>query len=363
MGQLKSWLVLICLLMMPLPSAARQSIPVDVFIEYDQQQLRVYFTNAVTGLSAVTIIDGLNADEPILDRFWLARNGIVFRHPADALPYLIAPSGTMLRLEFIPQRTDGLLGVEWAVSPDGRTIAWAELYFQDGVWQATLYTALMDGTELRQLPPLPARSPLSSTRVAMVAVTDGGERVFFDMEHPTAPRRPNDEFRRFREVWLYQDIIRTYSPLPSEVDCFCPAQIVNDGRTYVRLEEPIVGTGYGVRLWDLDSGTNRLISGIEANYQQVGRIHVTDDGDMVVYAMSDGTGESESALVIADMVAGIQRVVSAPAAQEWRPMALINRDQEAIIVDLEGGTTYKMNLTTENIDLVANKIWLGVLEG
>lgn len=360
---MKFALILLVMLLIPRSATAQHGMQVDVFLEYEQRQVNVYFTNPVTGLSSVAVVDDVPDDSWLLDRFLLSSNGVVFQNPVDNLPYLIAPNGSILRLEYIPQRSSNLLGVEWAISEDGRTIAWAELYFEAGIWQATLYTASLDGTELRQLPPLPDRSRLSSTRVAMVAVSSAGDRVFVDMEHPTEPRRPDDAFVDYRQLWAYLDTTRDYRQLRSEVDCLCPAKIAHNGRTYVRLEQPIVGSGYGVRIWDLDTNFNRLVPPIETDYRQAGHILISDNGEWVVYALSGGNAETNSAVVVVDMLEATQRMIVAPAGQEWRPRALINRDEELIVVDIAGGVTYKMNLRTERLDLVANKLWLGVLEG
>ncbi len=361
--------LLILALIVPLSqSEAQETTPIDIFIAQNReaQRVDVFFTNAVTGLSSVVTIDNFSADFNVLEHFRMAANGVLMRSPLDNLPYLITPGGNIARIDFIPQRADNLLGVDWVISEDGRTIAWAELFFQDNIWQATLYVSRLDGSEFRQLPPLPERSPVSATRVAMVAVSNDGSRVFLDLEHPTAPRTPDDLFIDYRSLSVYIEQQRTYRPLPSEADCLCPAQIAHDGQTYVRLELPILGNGYAVRIWNLDNNRNLLIPAVDTIYQQAGGVLTNSDGSRVIYSMGgiEGADPQEPpvfALVVADRLEGTQRIISAPDGQEVRVVQFINREQEAIVVDTRSGVTYKFDLETGTFDLVADKIWLGTL--
>lgn len=356
------------------PIHAQTSTPIDVFISHNRsnQQVRVSFTNAVTGLSTVTTINNVAQDRYILDDFQISANGVIFRDPATSLPRLITPNGSNISIAFIPQRPANLL-VDWVISDDGRTIAWAEIYFEGTVWQASLYVSRLDGTNLRQLPALPEKSSVDTTRVAMLAVSNDGNRVFFDMEHPTAPRRNTDYFLSYRSIWVYVEQQRSYRPLlPQEsTNCPCPASVIQSGEILVELEPPILGNGFAVRVWNLENNRTRSVAAIDNIYTQAGDIIAYSGGTQVntiLYTLGgvEGATADDSAvfaLVIADLQAGQQRIMPLPSGQRLVPITFTNQGREAIIVDALGNTTYKFNLATGNLDLVADQIWLGTLAG
>ncbi|NDJ86264.1 MAG: hypothetical protein GYB66_10290 [Chloroflexi bacterium] len=351
---------------------AQRAAPVDVFVAYDREIriLQIYFTNGVTGLSTVTTIENFVAEYDVLEYLDLAVNGVIVRQPAEIRPHLVTPGGSAAPISFIPQRTDNLLDIDWAISPDGRTVAWAEIFFNQGVWDASLYVAQLDGTDLRELPRLPQTPSRSFTRVAMIAVTNGGDRVFFDLHHPTAARPPEDRFRDYQTLYVYSGQREAYVALPSETDCLCPAGFGSTGEYFIRLERPILGNGYDIRVWNLDNNSFRLLPAFDTGYTQAGNILANPDGSLVLYTLTtprvsgeDASDTTGSALVLADFVEGEYRIVAEAEARTLAALAFTNREQEAIVVDTQGGVTFKFNLETQVFTQVADKIWLGMLEG
>lgn len=353
---------------------AQQPVKIDVFIEQDRdaQQVRVYFTNSRTGLSSVASIDNFSRQLNVMEEVTLAANGVIFRSPVSPNLQLISPNGNIVNLDFIPQQPENILRIEWAISPNGRTIAWAELFFQNNAWQASMYVAQIDGSNLRQLPPLPVpdtRTP--RTRIAMIAVSDNGNRVFFDLEHPTEQRESNDYFINYWSVWAYLNQRGRYDPLPTDstVNCFCAAEIGQDSRTFVRLEEPVFGTGYITRFRDLDDIRRDLrLSAFNTQFTQAGNILINATGTRALYTMArQGTNTEEDpltfALVLADIDDNIHRVVTTTPLQNLQAMAFINGDQEAIVIDTTNNTTYKLNIETGELLPVADLMWLGNIEG
>jgi hypothetical protein len=359
----------------PIPHVhGQQSALIDVYLEQDRdsQQVRVYFTNSRTGLSSVATVDNFSRELNVLDEFTLAANGVIFRSPVSPNLQLISPNGNIVNLDFIPQQPENLLRIEWAISPNGRMIAWAELFFQNNAWQATMYVAQIDGSNLRQLPPLPipdTRTP--RTRIAMIAVSDNGNRVFFDLEHPTEQRDINDYFINYWSVWAYLTQRGQYDPLPtnSSGNCFCAGQIGQDSRTYVRLEEPVFGTGYSTRFRDLDDlRRDRRLSAFDTQFTQAGDILINDTGTRALYTMARlGTDDEDNpttfALVLANVDDNSHRIIATAPLQHLKAIAFINNDQEAIVVDRIGNVTYKLNIDTGELIPVASLMWIGILEG
>lgn len=353
---------------------AQQPIQIDVFMEQDRenQQVQVYFTNSRTGLSSIATVYNFSRELNVLDEFTLAANGVIFRNPTNPNLQLISPNGNIINLDFIPQRPENLLRIEWAISPNGRMIGWAELFFQNNAWQASLYVAQIDGSNLRQLPPLPipaTRTP--RTRIAMIAVSNNGNRVFFDLEHPTEQRNIDDYFINYWSVYAYLTQRGRYDPLPMDTsgNCFCAAQIGQDSRTYVRLEEPVFGTGYAAHFRDLDDlRHDRRLNAIDTQFTQAGDILINDAGTRILYTMArPGTDEEEDpttfALVLADIDDNTHRIITTAPFQHLKAIAFINNDQEAIVVESIGNVTYKLDIEAGELYPVANLMWLGSLEG
>lgn len=352
-------------------SSGQGTGPIDVFLAYDNEArtVTVYFANGVTGLSAITTVNNFPPELNLLEEFTLTANGVIYRDPEGVEPRLIAPNGNVFDLSFIPQRTDQtLLRVEWVISPNGRTIAWAEMFFSDG-WQAALYVAQLDGSNLRTLPPIPLTEARSYSRIAMLAVSNDGSRVFFDLEHPTEPRRPEDLFLDYQLVEAYIEQRQNYFHLPGEPNCFCPASIAEDGRTLIRLERTASGVGYEIRLVNLENNRERRIdAAADAQFTQAGDVLLSPSGTMILYTMGGVQGAPTDepptfALIVADFATGEQRVVSSSSEQRLRAMGFIDRNTAVIVVDLRTQTTYKMSLDTGELEQVANLIWLGNLQG
>lgn len=353
----------------PVPAAKSQSVvPIDVFLkpDYPAQTVQVFFANAVTGLSSVATVAPFPAGLNILEEFTLTANGVIFRQPGDGLPRLITVNGNILNLSFIPQRTTNLLRVEWVISPNGRTIAWAEIYFEQR-WQADLYVARLDGSNLRALPPLPDTAASAYSRVALLAVSDDGNRVFFDREHPTEARRPTDLFIDYQNIFAYVNTLQRYFALPNEPNCLCPATIADNGQTLIRLEPS--GTGYAIQVWNLENAQERRgVETIDTIFTQAGDLLVSPGSSLILYTVGGVEGGAvedvnQYGLILADRTTGQQRLISEISEQRLRAVAFIDRNTATLVVDISAGQTYKMDFETGTLTLVADGIWMGTLQG
>jgi hypothetical protein len=372
LGMLLGWIFDAAGSQLPSSATAQESIPVDVFIRHDRPsgQVRVFFANAATGLSAVATVEGFPTEEEVLDNVALTANGVVFRSPRNGLPHLLTPTGRVLEIDFIPQNMQNLLAVEWVISPDGRTIAWAEIFFVDSAWQADLYIAQLDGSDLHALPPLPETNSGDFSRVAMLAVSNNGERVFFDLEHPTSARSPDDLFVEYQHVTAYRRRNQAYLRLEEEPLCLCPAHVARNGQTFIRLEPATGISGDTINIWNLENNALREIPPIDHIYVQAGDILLSEDGSLMLYTLGGVEGvsvreEPAYALMLVNIVDQQQRIIATTFEQRFRPMAFSDDNRTAIIVNSrEGeGMTYKLDLATGNYEAVAEGMWLGTLPG
>lgn len=341
--------------------------PTDVFISQQGQEVSIYFTNPITGLSVVARIGGFPIGSHLIESFILTPRGVLYQHPTDGTLRLVNPNGLVSNLSFIPQQPENLRAISFAVSTNRNTIAWAEMHSFDGIrFDTALFTANLDGSNLRMLPTLPVTQGSPFSRVALLGVSNDANLVFFDLEQPNILRTPTDYFLNYQSLWLYVSQRQSYTQLPSEPNCYCPAQIANDGRMFIRLERPVLGRSYSIHKWNLDNNTDRLTPAFDTIYQQGGDVLVSDDGRLVVYSMGgiEGIDPRETtafALVIVDTTAGEQQIINAPNGRRWSAMAFINEGQDLMVVDSLGGVTYKLNIETGDYWQVANKMWLGQL--
>lgn len=363
------WLLLLVSgLGMATPSSlAQQQGPaaIDVFASYrpETAQLDIFFTNPLTGLSALATIDGYPPDRSPLDDITLAANGVIFRSPADGVPRLITPSGRILDIGFIPQTAPPFAHIDWAVSPNGQHIAWAEMRFSSLGWQANLFAARIDGQNYRALPQRPILPVQATRRVAMRAVSNDGQRIFFDSEHLPAPAE-GALFSGFQRMTAYLEQAQAYIDLPGEPACDCPALIANNGDTLLRLLPSPDVTGFDLHIWNLQNNRERVIPAIETDFDQAGPMLLDAQNTRLLYMVGDASGQQPVySLVLVNLVTGDQQLVVEPLLVPLRPMDLIDEGTAAILVSEDNNLTYKLNLATGELSPVAEGVWLGRLEG
>ncbi len=352
------------LLAEPLSGRAQQRPPIEIFLRHntDANHVRVYFTDSQTGLSAIGTVEGYPDTGRVLEDFALSSQGVIFSDPLSGVPRLLAPNGDIFGFTFIPQNPIPPASYDWVISEDGRTLAWAEFLFQNGTWQSALYVAGLDGSNLQVF--LNAPNPIATARAKLIAISNNGDRLFLDTAHPIEPRSANDDFIEYTTLRVYIASRQQYLPIAQDANCPCAATVVNDGRTLLQLERPIIGTGYDLRVWNLDVNTFQLIRATDTIYQQGGSLHLSANSDYVAFAITRLEGQSSavaSGIIVADVVVGEQRVIALPSGQLFAVLGFYNRDQDLIVTDLAVGETFKLNLETETLERIADKIWIGTL--
>lgn len=351
-----------------LSSVARaQFVPIDVFLTYDSTNntAQLYFANNLTGLSAETTISGYTTADVLLQEFRVAANGVVFAESSNGAPRLATPGGTVLDFDFIPQSEVPPLAIDWVLSEDGTTLAWAELSFANERWQAALFTARLDGTNLHELPtpPAPAQPTL---RVRLLGVSNDANRVLLDIDHPIEARQRGQAFDTYTSLRLYSANNRIYAPLAENVNCPCPASVADDLQYLLLLERPIIGNGFNLYRWTLNSGTPRIVPANDTVFQQGGDVVYHVEDNLALYSLvglEGGEQATGSAVTVVDFTSGNQRIIRGPVASNLRVQALLGRDQGAIVVDLNTSTTFKLDLENNSLEAIAAKIWLGTILG
>ena len=360
------WLIGLMVLAMPLtPTIAQNTPAIDVFLQYDadRQQIEVFFSNPITGLSALATIDNFPPELNPLDEFDVTANGVIYRDPATGLPHLITPTGRVLNFDFIPQSPVQLDRVDWVLSDDMRTIAWAEIDLNQLGWQTRIYIADVDGSNLQVLPDLPILPMQVTHRVEMLGVSNSGERVFFDNEH--LPNVPNGFlFVGYQRITAYADQISTYFDLPNEPNCVCPARITNNGQSFLRLQSSFQVNGYELHVWNLQDNSEVVVPAIDMPYPQAGFMLLNSSRALALYLIGETDGASETyGLVLVNIASRQQTVILDEWTTRLRPMAFIDRNTSALLVDVDEQITYKLRLDTGEMLAVADKMWIGTIQG
>lgn len=344
--------------------SAQERAPIDVFLRHDRDanHVLVYFTDSQTGLSSIGTVEGYPDNGRVLEDFALSPQGVIFSDPITSAPRLMAPNGDIFGFTFIPQGVIPPTSYDWVLSDNGQTLAWAEFLFQDGAWQSALYVANIDGSNLRAFVSPP--NPTATARAKLIGVSDNEDRLFLDVAQPIEPRSANDDFEEYTTLRVYIASRQQYLPIAQDLNCPCAATIVQDGQTLLQLERPIIGTGYDLRVWNLDVNTFQLIRAADTIYDQGGSLHLSDSSNFAAFAITRLEGQSNalsSGLVVADLIQATQRVISAPPQRLFAVIGFYNGDQDLILADLAAGETFKLNLETETFERIADKIWLGTL--
>lgn len=360
-------LIIACTFLFSNATAAQRGVPIDVFLEYDaiNDQLTSHFLNTLSGLSVTTNLGTIDSIAFLLDSFKPAANGIVFADSNTDQMRLLAVDGSLTTLDFIPQSDIPPLALDWVLSENGRMIAWAEITFLDERWQTRVFVAQIDGNNLVQLPTPPAASQ-PTLRARLIAVANDGTRLLLDIDHPVADRAEGADFDTYSNLRLYIAETRVYVPVAEANSCPCPANAANNLQTLLQLERPIIGNGYILRVWNLNSNTFREVAATDTVYRQGGNAIISEDGSTAVYVLSQLEGAGDDAttgIAIVDLINSTQRIVQAARGRNFRLQSVDTSGRFAIAVDLTTAQTFKLDLESGFFEQIADKIWLGTIEG
>jgi hypothetical protein len=319
----------------------------DVFVGDDLETglTRLYFLDALSGLSTVVTVEGgrhfaVVGDYVIYEK---ERTGAIMRANAR---------GTLEPHPFI-RRSAGTEQIRWAASPDGSAIAWVEVS-AEGV--SSLFAAQADGSGLRQLP---ISTPGSGQMLLPLALSNGMTQLIYDAAHPLESP-PGALFEVYGHVALYHIADERFFTLEGEPACPCAAAGTPDGRALARLEA-LGGRGpFALRVWDVPAGAHVLVPAPNLSYRLAGDLIVNDAGTLAAYSAAISAGPPY-ALIVADVAARRQRLAQSSEATRYRPLAFMGGDSILLLTDADAGGTFKLDLTTGELLSVSDKRYLGAI--
>ncbi|MCL4880103.1 MAG: hypothetical protein KJ064_25830 [Anaerolineae bacterium] len=346
-------------------SHAQPPTPTEVFVEHDRtvQTASIYFTDAISGLSAPVVIQGFRPNLLVLEELTLTPNGVILKNPVDGRVQLAMPGGQIIPHPFIPQHSEGLQAVNWVLSPDRQSIAWVEVLIAGTNWLSNAYIADINGSSITPLPPEIGNTITPQRRLMPLALSNDRNFFFYDGAFPTFPPSLTDYFDDYSDIHVYIADQQVFQRLPDEPLCDCGAGVGGRGQYYVRLEQ--TSAGFKVNLWDLFASTRQEIASVGQRYQQAGDIFIPDGLPYAFYTqaenLDDESAEAQFVLMMVRFFDGAQEILIGPSSQRWRVQAVIDSGSALLLDNVYSGGTYKFDLSTRQLSQVSEKTWLGTV--
>lgn len=348
-----SLLLLIVVVASPAGARAQSAGQLDVFVESapDSDTSRVYFLDALSGLSTVITVEGGH-------RFTLAGDYVLYEKLYTGAIMRANFDGTQEPHPFI-RRTLDTQAIDWVVSPDRQTLAWVQTSVA-GVSEA--FIARADGSDLRQLPISTPGAPLV---LVPVTLTDNMAQFFYDAAHTPME---SAAYTVYEHMALYNVEQEQFYALPDEPNCPCGAAVSADGRIFARLEGTRGGNGpFALHLWDLPTGADTYVPAPDLPYRLAGDLVLNKNGTLAVYGVAAGVGSEENALpesyglVLVNLFEQQQTLVLQSGPTRYWPLAFIDNSTALLLTSLDEGGTYKLDLESQDIRRVSDAVYLGTI--
>lgn len=342
-------------------AGAQVPIPVDVFAFYDQdlQQVTLYFSNPVSGLSTPVTLPGFRRSQLIMYEMTVTQAGVIYKDPNTNQPMLASPDGRVAPHPFIPQQTSNLVAVDWVVSQDGNSIAWVEVFPSETRWIANLYVSDVFGANLMAVAPPPESSYEPFRRAYPVAVSNNRQRIFYDAAYPLESWAYPEYYQSYIDLHVYIAERQVHQQLPEEPRCICGAGLDSRGQILLRLEEQPLG--YDLRIWDLNNNGNQAVTNPGDPFALAGDFYISPTNAYYSQSrnLADNRISAQFSLMQVDLTNNTQQILIPPSAQRFRVMA--ENAQGIIMVDVFGGGTYKLDFGSQTPELVSEQTWLGTI--
>jgi len=331
------------------PAGARQGVTarLDVFVgdDPDSGMTRLYFLDALSGLSTVVNVEGGRAFTLLGDYvlYEKERTGAIMRANAD---------GTLQPHPFIRRGVE-TQQVRWVASADGQAVAWVEVNAQ-GI--SAVYVARADGSDLRQLP---ISTPGAGQMLLPLALSEGMTRLVYDAAHPLELPAPAS-FEVYHHVSTFSLADDQFVPLTGEPLCPCGAAASPDGRLVARLEGAEGRGPFALRLWDVPSGAEIVVPPPTLPYRRAGDLILNERGTLAAYSAAMENGPPY-ALIVVDVVARRQRLALSSEAARYVPLTFADGDTALLLTEASAGGTFKLDLTTGDLLRVSDKRYLGAI--
>ncbi len=333
-------------------STSAQTPPMQVFVERGADGDTLAFVNLATG--GVTRADVGNGE-----RYTAAGAGVIY-WDGDSVQ-LATPDGNTGSHPFIDGGADARR-VDWAVSNDGRFIAWTVTTADaNGRLSTVTRVAHTDGREAQVVL---RDGPREGIRALPVAFGTDDNTLYMDYQ-PDAlgAATPYDEYAGLFAMSLKADAEAQL--LPGEPGCYCGAGF--GGGYMVRLALSEDADAFAVRVLNRLSGVETTLDPLPLNgFTQGGDVLVSPDGRRALYALAQvedfGTAAQQvlSVFVLVDLEAQTQEQITIPQTLYLRPQAWTENNSAVILTSPTRAGTWKMALDGR-LDVIAEATYVGTL--
>lgn len=309
---------------------------------------RLIFVNLTTAEETTVSVRGAN--------YTVLPTGVLFQDVETRQVMVASPDRTVTPHPLI-EMGEFARRVDWAVSADGRALAWT--ITGGSPTELTTTTWVAEGETHRQVL---VDGPHNGIRAFPIGFNAEHDVLYMDYQPDTiADFTP---FRQYASMFTLDLETGQTRSLPGEAGCFCGGGIGSN--RFLRLM--LGANGFDLRAVNLDTNTQQIIPGIGlSDYTQGGDVLIAPDGTRATYALAhiSNFGTPEQALqvvfVLVDLVNMTQTQLLEVSDLFLRPVAW-TEDGSAILLTspLQDGT-WKINVGQNSLEHIASATYLGTM--
>lgn len=349
--------ILAALAWLALSSAAQSVRPTAVFIERGTRTTLV-FVDLATGAEQAVQTDG--------STFSVLSDAVMTYDPSTRSAVLIGPDGRSRPHPFITLDAQDVR-VDWAVSADGKRIAWTTTRGGGGALSTVTRVADISGSDQRIVF---EETRGDGLRARPVAFSAGDSILYLDYQPDGL-----DTLTLFPQfAGLFQ--LDLAAERPSETFAFLPGEPgdftgAGFGSGYfLRLVVSEQAGGFDVRVVRLATGTEWSIPASNSGgYSVAGDVLIAPDGRFAVYAQTAltglGSGSAQTSTVImrVDLTEMTQTPLTVPQEGVLRPVAWTENDGAVLLISPNRAGTWKVRMSDGRVQQVAQLTYLGQISG
>lgn len=348
---MRKLLLYLMLTLLSLHLASAQSAAWQVFVlrevEGDGGD-QVIFVNLVSGEETTVSVNG--------DRYTVLPTGVLFLDAETRQALVVTPDGQVAPHPLI-ETGEFARRVDWAVSADGRALAWTITGGTPTALTTTTWVSEVENT--RQVL---VDGPHDGIRAFPIAFNAGRDTLYMDYQPDTiADFTP---FRQYASLFSLDLETREMQSLPGEAGCFCGGSIGSS--RFLRLV--LAGSGFDLRVVNLDTGVQQVIPGVGlSDYTQGGDVLIAPDGTRATYALAQmrGFGTPDQTLhivlVLVDLVNLTQTQMLEINDQFLRPVAWTEDGRAILLTSPVQNGTWKANVGENTLEAIATATYLGTM--
>lgn len=360
---LKRWGTALLLLMLSAASMAQESNPLidlpnrtwEVFLERGSTggSDRIIFIDVLTGFQVRADVSG--------ERYTLLEDGVLYFDPGQQRVMYVDSSGVPRPHEFIVLQVNARR-IDWAVSDDGKWVAWTLTYGESNALTTVTQIATQEGAMQREVL---RDGPNDGIRALPLGFAANNEALIMDVQP--------DGLARFTAYPNYAGLFRLdlasseIALLPGEPGCYCGAGM--HGNRLLRLSvTPDLG-GFDLRVLDLTSDTVNTIPALRlSGFTQAGGILLSPDETVAIYALAQiqdfGTPRQSvrTVFVLADLGTQTQRALTSPITTYVQPLRWTEDNSAIIVTSTQVNGTWKIDRQNGELMQIASASYLGRLK-